>query len=88
MKKHLITAVAAVLMATPSYSDVINESICGASPGGLWSLVGAGLDASVKAGVPGSTITYQTSSGGIANVVQVNSGVCGLGIVNDGDLPD
>ncbi len=86
MKKHVITAVAAVLMATPSYSDVINESICGASPGGLWSLVGAGLDASVKAGVPGSTITYQTSSGGLANVVQVNSGVCGLGIANDGDL--
>ena len=56
-------------LALPAQAQTVNESVCGASPGGLWSLVGAGLDAAVKAEAPGSTITYQTSSGGLANVV-------------------
>ncbi|WP_163025957.1 TAXI family TRAP transporter solute-binding subunit [Chachezhania antarctica] len=73
-------------VSTPVSAQEINESVCGASPGGLWSLVGAGLDAAVKEERPGSTITYQTSSGGLANVVQVQKGTCALGMANDGDL--
>lgn len=73
-------------LALPAQAQTVNESVCGASPGGLWSLVGAGLDAAVKAEAPGSTITYQTSSGGLANVVQVQTGACALGMANDGDL--
>lgn len=73
-------------VALPAQAQTINESVCGASPGGLWSLVGTGLDAAVKAEAPGSTITYQTSSGGLANVVQVQTGACALGMANDGDL--
>ena len=76
----------AVGAALPVAAQEINESVCGASPGGLWSLVGAGLDAAVKEQAPGSTITYQTSSGGLANVVQVKAGTCALGMANDGDL--
>jgi len=89
MMKSLNAAVAAiaVVLAAPAAAQVpINESICGASPGGLWSLVGIGLDTAVKELVPGSTITYQTSSGGLANVVQVGAGVCAFGMANDGDL--
>lgn len=73
-------------LAQPSQAETINESVCGASPGGLWSLVGTGLDTAVKEEFPGSTITYQTSSGGLANVPQVVSGVCAFGMANDGDL--
>jgi len=73
-------------LVSPASSQTINESVCGASPGGLWSLVGAGLDAAVKAEIPGSTLTYQTSSGGLANVPQVVNGVCKFGMANDGDL--
>lgn len=82
-----IAAVVLVALAAPaSGQGIVNESVCGASPGGLWSLVGVGLDTAVKEFLPGSTITYQTSSGGLANVVQVTTGVCALGIANDGDL--
>lgn len=87
MNRHTICATLfALVFSWQANAQVVNESVCGASPGGLWSLVGAGLDAAVKVEVPGSTITYQTSSGGLANVVQVNSGSCALGMANDGDL--
>jgi len=63
-----------------------NLTLCGASPGGMWSLVGTGIDSAVKTAYPGSTVTYQTSSGGPANVMQVKAGRCDVGIANDGDL--
>lgn len=82
-----MAAVVAMALAAPAAAQVtVNESICGASPGGLWSLVGIGLDTAVKELSPGSTITYQTSSGGLANVVQVKAGGCAMGMANDGDL--
>lgn len=68
------------------HAQSYNMALCGASPGGMWSLVGTGVDAAVKASYPNSTITYQTSSGGPANVMQVKKGVCDLGIANDADL--
>ncbi|MEJ8569990.1 TAXI family TRAP transporter solute-binding subunit [Microbaculum marinum] len=88
MKKVMFaTAVGIALSAVqPATAQEVNESVCGASPGGLWSLVGTGLDAAVKAEYPGSTITYQTSSGGLANIPQVMNGVCLFGMANDGDL--
>src|SRR6056297_1967350 len=82
----MAAAVSLALAAPAAAQGVVNESICGASPGGLWSLVGTGLDTAVKAKAPGSTITYQTSSGGLANVVQVKAGTCAMGMANDGDL--
>jgi len=88
MKKILaaFTLGLAFVSVQSAFAAGINESVCGASPGGLWSLVGAGLDSAVKAEVDGSTITYQTSSGGLANVPQVVDGVCVFGMANDGDL--
>lgn len=86
--RKLIAATATILLASASIAAAkpYNLTLCGASPGGLWSLVGAGVDATLKAAYPGSTITYQTSSGGLANVLQVKNGRCELGMANDGDL--
>lgn len=76
----------AVLMAsTPAFAGT-NITLCGGSPGGLWSLLGAGLDAAVRKVDPESTVTYQTSSGGFANIVQVAQGKCDLGIVHVGEV--
>lgn len=87
MKRIAGLAVAMTLgLSAASHAEPLNLAMCGASPGGLWSLVGAGLDAAVKEQVPNSTITYQSSSGGLANVVQVKKGACQLGMANDGDL--
>ncbi len=62
-----------------------NLTLCGASPGGLWSLLGAGVDAAVKKSFPGSTITYQTSGGGLANVALLDQGTCDLAIIHDAE---
>lgn len=62
-----------------------NLTLCGASPGGLWSLLGAGIDGALKQAMPGSTVTYQTSGGGFANVVQLDQGKCDLAIIHDAE---
>ena len=63
-----------------------NLALSGASPGGLWSLLGAGVNAAVAINHPGSVITYQTSGGGIANIKLVSEGIAELGIVHDVEL--
>ncbi|BBI63514.1 hypothetical protein HSBAA_48200 [Vreelandella sulfidaeris] len=49
------------LMMNVASAQEYKLTVAGASPGGLWSLLGAGLDSAVKAEYPGSTVTYQTS---------------------------
>jgi TRAP transporter TAXI family solute receptor len=90
MTKKIIGAVfgAATLAlgaAAPVSAQTYNLTLCGASPGGLWSLLGAGVDAAVKAAFPGSTVTYQTSGGGLANVVLLDQGKCDLAIIHDAE---
>ena len=80
-----VMGIAAALVATPAKAKVYNLTLCGASPGGLWSLLGAGVDGAVKAAYPGSTITYQTSGGGFANVALLQQKKCELGIVHDAE---
>lgn len=76
--------VAGAAISSPSMAGD-NLILCGASPGGLWSLLGAGMDAVVKAGDDSSAVTYQTSSGGFANIVQLSQGKCDLAIVHVGE---
>ena len=57
-----LATLASFAEAQPPY----NLTLSGASPGGLWSLLGAGVHASVAAAYPGSAVTYQTSGGGLA----------------------
>ncbi|MFY0614194.1 MAG: TAXI family TRAP transporter solute-binding subunit [Hyphomicrobiaceae bacterium] len=81
----LATSMAVGLCMWSANSQAANLNLCGGSPGGLWSLLGAGLDAAAKASDPNTTITYQTSSGGYANVVQVTKNKCDLGIIHVGE---
>lgn len=74
---------AASLVATGA--EAKNYTLCGASPGGLWALLGAGIDAAVKKEDPQSSVTYQTSSGGFANIVQMSQGTCDMSIVHLGE---
>src|SRR6056297_1941345 len=73
------------LGAAPASAEY-NLTLCGASPGGLWSLLGAGVDQAVKEAFPGSTVTYQTSGGGFANVVQLDQGKCDIAIIHDAEV--
>jgi TRAP transporter TAXI family solute receptor len=80
-----LTLVGAALGINSPAQAQYNLTLCVASPGGLWSLLGAGIDAAVKEAHPGSTITYQTSGGGYANVVQLDQNKCDLAIIHDAE---
>lgn len=87
MRKLLFGVAGALALAAASAgAQTYNLTLTGASPGGLWSTIGAGVDAAVAAAYPGSTITYQTSSGGLANVPLVAQGKVPLGIAADMEL--
>ena len=79
-------AVVSLITTVPVQAQAkYNLTLCGASPGGLWSLIGAGVDGALKAGFPGSTVTYQTSGGGFANVAQIDQGKCDLALIHDAE---
>src|SRR3989304_2987560 len=68
LKTMAMAAGFAVMLAstTQAQTPTYQLTLAGASPGGLWSAIGIGLDKAMKAAYPGSTVTYQTSGGGIA----------------------
>ena len=68
------------------HGDPYKITVSGASPSGLWSLLGAGIDAAIRSAYPGSTITYQTSGGGIANIAILLRDDANLALVHDAEL--
>ena len=67
---------------TPPYQ----LTLAGASPGGLWSTIGAGIDKALAKAYPGTTVTYQTGSGGLANAKLVADKKVPMGIAADMEL--
>lgn len=61
-------------------------TLSGASPSGLWTVLGVGIDGAVKTSYPGSSVTYQTSGGGLANIALVDQVKVELGIAHDAEL--
>lgn len=78
-------ALAFVALSTAANAQTYNLTLCGASPGGLWTLLGAGIDSAVKKSFPGSTVTYQTSGGGLANVGLLDQKKCDLALIHDAE---
>lgn len=87
---HTIRAIVLGVALSLSCFGVLARSydmtLSGASPSGLWTLLGVGLDAAMKAEYPGSTITYQTSGGGLANIALVDQNKAELGLAHDAEL--
>ncbi|MBV6272114.1 TAXI family TRAP transporter solute-binding subunit [Alcaligenaceae bacterium CGII-47] len=81
----IFTAFMAVSFA-PVKADPLYLTLAGASPGGLWTLLGAGLDSALKESSPGSLITYQTSGGGFANAAMISQGRAEIGLIHDAEL--
>jgi TRAP transporter TAXI family solute receptor len=87
MRKLMIGILgAAVLAAAPAHAQKYNLTLAGASPGGLWSRIGLGLDKALAKAYPGSTVTYQTGSGGLANAKLVQDKKVPMGITVDPEL--
>ena len=80
----LLSVATTLLLAvgTANADDKYNLTLAGASPGGLWSTIGAGLDKAINKTYPGSTVTYQTSSG----AKLVADGKVPMGITADMEL--
>ena len=88
MKKILTAAFAVTMLAAfPAGAQKYNLTLSGASPGGLWSRIGGGVDAAIAKAYPGSTVTYQTSSGGLANVPLVSRGKVPICLLYTSELP-
>jgi hypothetical protein len=87
MRVALLAAVAgAIVLAQPASAQKYNLTIAGYSPGGLVSTAAAGLDKALNAAFPGSTLTYQTGSGGLANAMLLSQNKVPLGLVSDTEL--
>lgn len=87
MRQSLLAIVAgAVLISGPAAAQKYNVTVAGYSPGGLVSTMGAGLDAALNAAYPGSTVTYQTSSGGLANAVLLQRKQVPMAFIADTEL--
>lgn len=88
MKRIALAALCVSALAAPAAAEgpKYNLTIAGYSPGGLVSTVGTGLDAALAAAFPGSTITYQTSSGGLANAMLLERSSVPLAFIADTEL--
>lgn len=89
MRKIMVAAVMLVLgpaLAAAQSTPTYRMTLAGASAGGLWSQLGVGVDQAVSAAFPGSTITYQTSGGGLANLPLVATGKVPMGIALDPEI--
>ena len=78
--------VGAVALTQPAAAQKYNLTVAGYSPGGLVSTIGAGLDAALAAAYPGSTVTYQTGSGGLANAMLLEQNKVPLAFIGSTEL--
>lgn len=85
-KAMLAVLLATVAAATPAAAQTYNLTVAGYSPGGLISTIGAGVDAALAAAYPGSTVTYQTSSGGLANAMLLDEDKVPIAFIADTEL--
>ena len=84
MRKLTLAALACtVAISAPAAAQKYNLTVAGYSPGGLVSTIGVGMDKALNKAYPGSTLTYQTSSGGLANALLVSQGKVPLGFISD-----
>ena len=86
MKFTTLTAAACVLFtASATFAEPVNLTLSGGSPGGLWSLLGAGIDRAVKGTDADSVVTYQATGGGFANIGLLAKNRTSLGLVHDAE---
>ncbi|MGA9031966.1 MAG: TAXI family TRAP transporter solute-binding subunit, partial [Sulfuricaulis sp.] len=86
VKNMMIAMAFAVLLGGAAQAQPFQLTLAGASPGGLWSTIGVGIDKALAKAYPGSTVTYQTGSGGLANAKLVSDGKVPMGIAADMEL--
>ena len=84
--KSLALALGLAVSATAGQAQSVDVTLSGGNPGGLWSLLGAGMDRAAKANDPDSVITYQATGGGFANIGLLAANRTDLGLVHDAEI--
>lgn len=84
--KALAVAVCIGVMPVAAQADSLNLTLSGGNPGGLWSLLGVGIDKAVRASDPNAVITYQATGGGFANIGLLGASRTDLGVVHDAEV--
>lgn len=81
----LAAAIGIATTSTVAIAEPVNLTLSGGNPGGLWSLLGAGIDRATKADDPSSVVTYQATGGGFANIGLLGANRTDLGLVHDAE---
>lgn len=77
-----LIATCAVGLSNGANAQSYQYTLCGGSVGGTWSLLGAGMDAALRKTYPGSSLTIQSSAGGIANTKSLTDKKCEFGFLH------
>lgn len=81
----IVMSLGLTILAPAAQAQSLNLTLSGGNPGGLWSLLGAGVDRAVQAADPSAVVTYQATGGGFANIGLLASGRSDLGLVHDAE---
>ncbi|HDZ80611.1 MAG TPA: TAXI family TRAP transporter solute-binding subunit [Roseobacter sp.] len=81
----LAAAICIAATTTFAVAEPVNLTLSGGNPGGLWSLLGAGIDRATKVDDSSSVVTYQATGGGFANIGLLGTNRSDLGLVHDAE---
>lgn len=85
MKFTALATALGLAIAPVAHAEPVNLTLSGGNPGGLWSLLGAGIDRAAKASDGASVVTYQATGGGFANIALLNRESTDLGLIHDAE---
>jgi TRAP transporter TAXI family solute receptor len=85
MKLIALATALGVAIAPVAHADPIDLTLSGGNPGGLWSLLGAGIDRAAKESDGASVVTYQATGGGFANIALLDRERTDLGLLHDAE---
>lgn len=84
--KAMVMALGLAVTAASAEAESINMNLSGGNPGGLWSLLGAGMDRAAKVDDSDAVITYQATGGGFANLALLGANRTDMGLVHDAEV--
>ena len=86
LRRIVVSAVFALFAFSAEAQQPFNLTALGSAGTGILASLNSGVAAAVQAGYAGSTVTYQTGGGGIANIAAIDKGRAPLGYAVDVEM--
>lgn len=83
---HIAFSIGLIFTSGLAHAEPLELNLSGGNPGGLWSLLGAGMDRAVKKSDASSVITYQATGGGLANIGLLSKQKADIAIVHNAEI--